>query len=239
MKNCVLSIELSTCEGSLAVVGRNGILLSWQFRSQRSHNAQLFGPLQEALEAAGGGLDGIVVGTGPGSYTGVRIGIAAAQGVALSKGVPVIGLSSLAAVADLPRFGVIGDARRGRVYLAEMQGPEMVKIQLVPIGNAASEIEGFNLEHWLTCELGSLRVDGISGVEVVPTASRLGQLALGLAGEEWDRHGREVLEPRYLEGAFITPKRPKNASEASKMGKGRSQGSSGQSPDAYVSQDHE
>ena len=79
MSATLLALDLSTAHGSIAVVRGDDVLFQSSFQSERSHNAQVFAPLREALAAAGEGLTGIVIGNGPGSYTGVRIAIAAAQ----------------------------------------------------------------------------------------------------------------------------------------------------------------
>ena len=79
-------------------------------------------PLAEQLLAEAGltfaDLDAIAVGTGPGNFTGVRIAVAAARGLALSLGIPAIGVTRLEALAHgLPRpLWVVEDAKRGEVY---------------------------------------------------------------------------------------------------------------------------
>src|SRR5690606_11782041 len=114
----------------------------------RSHNSGLFGPLRRALAELGDGerLAAVVIGTGPGSYSGTRVGIAAGQGVALVHGCPAVGLPSLLAVpaASTPSLA-IGDARRGSGWWAEID-PSRATVEplLAPydevIGKAAAAI---------------------------------------------------------------------------------------------------
>ncbi|HRK16825.1 MAG TPA: hypothetical protein PK490_21265, partial [Prosthecobacter sp.] len=94
--NPVLALDLSTPRGVIAVTCGAAVLFEAAFVSERSHNARLFAPLAEALAVIGERRARMVVGTGPGSYTGVRIAIAAAQGVAVSRGWTVAGLPTLA-----------------------------------------------------------------------------------------------------------------------------------------------
>ena len=79
----ILAIETSTRQGSVALRLGGRVEFAETFASQRSHNSQLFAPLEKALEIAERRITLVVVGTGPGSYTGARIGIAAGQGVAI------------------------------------------------------------------------------------------------------------------------------------------------------------
>jgi len=65
-------------------------------------------------------LDGIAVGIGPGSFTGVRIGLATARGLALALGVPVAGVSTLDALAaGAPGALPVVDAKRGEVFVLQ------------------------------------------------------------------------------------------------------------------------
>ena len=92
------------------------------FCSDRNHNALLFEPLRELLEKHGK-PSLVLVGSGPGSYSGTRVGIAAAQGVAIAIGCPAVAVPSILAVpsaANGARCLAIGDARRGSFWTAEI-----------------------------------------------------------------------------------------------------------------------
>lgn len=203
MRDALLALELSTARGSVAVAAPGGeVLFEAEFGAGRSHNALLFEPLREALAAAGERLGGIVVGTGPGSYTGVRIAIAAAQGVALSRKVPVAGVPSLLGCVDAETYGVVGDARRGRCYVAVVREGELEDgIALVKPEALAETMAAAAVRRWVSCD----EAPPAAGIELAqPSARRLALRALS-AGLTWE--AGKPLEPLYLEGAFITQAR--------------------------------
>ena len=88
-------------------------------------------------------VDAVVVLTGPGSYTGVRGGMAAALGVAAARGVSLYGLGNLDAVAavaaepDLRPFLVVADAGRGGVYCASFEKRQGLPVQVAAIERRA------------------------------------------------------------------------------------------------------
>jgi tRNA threonylcarbamoyladenosine biosynthesis protein TsaB len=103
--------------------------------------------LMRAAGVAPGELDGIVVGTGPGSFTGIRIGLATARGVALALDVPVAGVSTLDAFAD---GKPVIDARRGEVFsdgpaVARPEELDVVGTRLV--GDGAVRYRGIFVAH--------------------------------------------------------------------------------------------
>jgi tRNA threonylcarbamoyl adenosine modification protein YeaZ len=96
---------------------------SWSARVDRGADARLLPELQQLLRdvPASAPISVVAVSVGPGAFTGLRVGVAAALGLAISLNVPVAPVSSLAARAALasgPRVVAVLDARKGRVYRA-------------------------------------------------------------------------------------------------------------------------
>jgi tRNA threonylcarbamoyladenosine biosynthesis protein TsaB len=212
MSACILALETSTPQGQVALWQDGVVRYAKAFSSQRSHNSQLFAPLGEALEVCGGALDLIVAGTGPGSYTGVRIGIAAAQGLGWAKGVPVIGLCSLLApeVEEVPdRYVMCGDARRGLFYAVQIQRgaltvgeiPLMGKDDFARFQEAHREVPWYTLDAVSPAEL-----EGVAPVR--PSAVGLARMAAGLSAENVAERAAAALEPVYLSAPFITKANP-------------------------------
>ncbi len=121
----VLIIETSTEAASVALAVDGEIVAEKGFVSDRRHNALLFGPLAEIVEIHGGkSFDAVLVGSGPGSYSGTRVGIAAAQGAALVAGCKAVAVPSILAVPKALTGGkclAVGDARRGSFWLAHIE----------------------------------------------------------------------------------------------------------------------
>lgn len=120
-----LVFETSSPAASILLAGAEGVLSERVFTSDRSHNSVLFGPLSEVL----GGIDLeriglILVGSGPGSYSGTRVGLSAAQGVGLAADCPVVAVPSVIAAPSVSVEDclVVGDARRGS-YWTSLAGP--------------------------------------------------------------------------------------------------------------------
>lgn len=120
----MIDTALGLCSaGVFAVEG--GVARPLGLRSEamaKGHQERLAGMARDAAAEAGGfaGIDRIGVTVGPGSFTGLRVGLAFAQGLGAALGVPVVGISTLDALAasvdgEGPTAALI-DARRGQVY---------------------------------------------------------------------------------------------------------------------------
>ena len=125
----ILAFDTSAAFCAAAVLSGDRVLAAAEEPMATGQAERLMPLLAELLSAAGltwRDLQGIGVGTGPGNFTGVRLSVSAARGLALSLGRPAIGVTRLEALAEgLPRpLAVIEDARRGAAYLQRF-GPDM------------------------------------------------------------------------------------------------------------------
>jgi tRNA threonylcarbamoyl adenosine modification protein YeaZ len=124
----ILAIDTSCGAASVAVVegGQAGPLAVISRPMARGHANVLAPMVEEAMRGVEGGfpsLARIAVATGPGSFTGIRVGLAMARAMGMALAIPVVGVSTLAAFAapllSEPRGGIIAatiDARHGSVY---------------------------------------------------------------------------------------------------------------------------
>lgn len=139
-RKAFLGIDTATVFLALAVVDDAGIVIARrQPRLERDHAARIVDELDGLLRDAGMDrteLAAVGVGTGPGSYTGLRVGIAAAKGLASGLGTPVVGSDTLAAIASGGlAAGTTGaaaiDARRGNAYIGvyRKHGTDVVAVE--------------------------------------------------------------------------------------------------------------
>ncbi len=124
----LLYIDTSTSECSAAISKGNQLIYQSALAPGLKASERLHILCSECLEASGFGendLNGVVISLGPGSYTGLRIGISSAKGICMALNIPLIGISSLAQIASYcadtnPHQTYISmiDARRDEVYCA-------------------------------------------------------------------------------------------------------------------------
>ena len=115
----VLAIDTSTSRTSVAIIEAGTALFSGFLDGATAHGPSLPALVQEALAVSE--VDEVVVGMGPGPFTGLRVGIAFAQSFALARELPVRGVCSLDGIAaqiNEKDFIITVDARRKEVYWA-------------------------------------------------------------------------------------------------------------------------
>src|SRR4030095_15853150 len=115
----LLSFDLPTRRGTIALVNEKQILGARDWPNDRRSSAPFFEALDEIIREHGR-PETIVIGLGPGYYTGTRIAISAAIGLDMTTGAELVGISSLCAISDEKDFCRIGDAKRASFFLARI-----------------------------------------------------------------------------------------------------------------------
>ncbi len=196
LPRATLALECSTPRGSIAARSGGSLVFSEAFTAARGHGAVLFEVLERALKALGK-CDQVAVGIGPGSYSGVRIAIAAAIGLELARGCDLLGIPSIATL-EAGSYFVTGDARREEFFLARVEagvvteGPSLLPLAELPARLASA---------------GPLPIFSSAPIDALPTLRIAFPSAenLALMAEQ----GRGIaatgsLEPLYLRDPHIT-----------------------------------
>jgi tRNA threonylcarbamoyladenosine biosynthesis protein TsaB len=122
----ILGIDTSTSCGSLGIIDDDEVVAEYALLRDETHSTLLVPAIQALLKEARLGLDEIdcmAVSLGPGSFTGLRVGLSAVKGLALAAERPVVGVPTLDALASNLPFTPylicpLLDARKGEVYTA-------------------------------------------------------------------------------------------------------------------------
>jgi len=131
----ILSLDTST-EACSAAIWTDGVVVE-RFESGNQHSALVLAMVDDLLAEAGLALtqlDAIAFGRGPGSFTGLRIAAGVAQGLAYGAGLPVVPVSSLAALAqgvEAPKVLAALDARMNQIYWGAYRKNQMGIVELV------------------------------------------------------------------------------------------------------------
>ena len=225
----ILSLDCSTLTLSIALLRADGVLVEERYVGPPQRQSEVLPAEVEAILSAHGHtlkqLTGIVVGLGPGSFTGLRIGLATAKGLAYALRIPVVGASSLAALAlegpeDTELFAT-AVVKKGEFYVGRYRrkgasphpragegvsalGPE-ISMTLAQLADAlklapAARMIGPALTDW-RAPLDALGVPAASFLPgpLVSSAAALARLVTMPAGYHAD--ALFALEPHYLRGS--------------------------------------
>ena len=160
----VLAIDTSTSRTSVAIIEDAKVLYSGFRDGATAHGPSLPALVQEALAVSD--VDEVVVGMGPGPFTGLRVGIAFAQSFALARQIPVRGVCSLDAIAAQIKendFIITVVARRKEVYWARYTNGVRVS---EPAVNFPADVSGATIHADLFPDMVSL--SSLSGNITVP-----------------------------------------------------------------------
>jgi tRNA threonylcarbamoyladenosine biosynthesis protein TsaB len=226
----VLGLDTATSATVVGVLGADGVVHEVRDDpppgARPAHAARLLGAVDEALAAAGVGWDDVTrlaVGVGPGSFTGLRIGIATARGLAQARGLEIVGVSTLEALArgaEAERVLAVLDARRGEVFAAAWEGSggrDLIAVEGFAPAALAPEALADKVRAMPVAPLavgdGAVRFRGsleAAGAQVPPDEDGVHRLRaeqvckLGAEGSPTDR---DALLPDYLREPDAVPRR--------------------------------
>ena len=152
----ILGIDTSSKFLSIAVSEDKNIIKEESYLLDRQHSSQLVPKIKELIKKSRLSIkkiDGFVVGIGPGSFTGLRIGVSTVKGFGIALGKPCIGVASIDAIAcnadsaGCNEIVPVIDAKRGQVYAAiyRKKGNQIIRISeylLLPIDELMKTIKG-------------------------------------------------------------------------------------------------
>lgn len=202
----VLALDASGAEASIAVRDDVGeLIFQRDVASPRGRGGAIFPVLADAMRVAGC-PDRIAVGLGPGAYNGLRVAVAAAEGIALACGADRVGVLSLRAIGtECREYVCIGDARGGLYYFAKLSDRKLV-----------GEIELLSRDA-MSGRLGQLQriaVFATAPVDAFPDVARGSVDAAILASlASTENPAGAALEPIYLKPPCITAPRVRRISE--------------------------
>lgn len=155
----ILGIDSSAKSASVAVIENGKIISSFYINTGLTHSQTLMPMLDNALKCASltlDDIDAVAVNKGPGSFTGIRIGVAAAKGIADTKNIKTIGISTLESMAyNLVSLNCVAvavmDARCAQVYTALFRIKDSVVERLtddlaIPISELKEMLSSYNEE---------------------------------------------------------------------------------------------
>lgn len=216
----ILAVDTATLVSSVALATESTLVAEITLQTKKTHSELLMphiAKLMDMAEVSKRDLKGIAVSIGPGSFTGLRIGLSTAKTLAYALDIPMVGVSTLAAMAyGCPVPGVILapmlDAQKGNVYQAlyEWRNNELVEIQPPMVTGAVAALEELVHKKSPVMLLGEAAVmyrDTIMQLDqnlILAAPHVVIQRAASVAGlgyrmiKEGIRHDVMTLEPLYI-----------------------------------------
>lgn len=210
----ILALDTATRQPTLALVGGDGgVVDERQWQSEHRHGEQLLERLDDLLSAAGAtpsDLAGVIVGVGPGSFTGLRIGLATAKTIAYSLEIPIAGVSTTQALA---LAAVWGDGARHEVAVALPAGATdryvdrmIIEGEIVVDPEPAQLVAGQAAFAEAVGDAELIAVDLAGAEDISDDAIERGQAALAGLGRALARLGTQALaDGRHEDVARLVP----------------------------------
>jgi len=140
-----LAIDTATSRTIVAIIEDDKVLFESFHEGAMDHGKAITELVSQALRVSPV-PEQVVIGMGPGPFTGLRVGITFAYTFALARSIPVIGVCSLDAIMiDKDEYTVAIDARRKEIYWASYKSGERIS---GPSVNKPAEVEGFILDQY-------------------------------------------------------------------------------------------
>ena len=210
----ILAIDTATLVSSVAIATPDTLVAELTIQTRKTHSERLMPHIASLLamaEISQTSLKAVAVSIGPGSFTGLRIGLATAKALGYALNIPLIGVPTLAALAfACPAPGAVLapmlDAQKGNVYLGlyEWQGNTVVEIQapqVIGFTEAQAELAKLGRPALLLGEAAVMHKEDISHPApphvVMPRAGSIAVMAQQLYAQGV-RHDVASLEPLYI-----------------------------------------
>lgn len=210
----ILAVDTATLVSSVAIATSDTLVAELTIQTRKTHSERLMphiASLLEMAEIAQTSLKAVAVSIGPGSFTGLRIGLATAKALTYALNIPLIGVPTLAALAfSCPVPGVILapmlDAQKGNVYLGlyewrEDTVYEVKPPQVVAFAQAQAELANLDKPALMLGEAAVMHkgdiVHPVPPHVVMPRAGSVAVMAQAMYGQGI-RHDIASLEPLYI-----------------------------------------
>ncbi|MBY6201365.1 tRNA (adenosine(37)-N6)-threonylcarbamoyltransferase complex dimerization subunit type 1 TsaB [Maritalea mobilis] len=204
----ILGFDTSAAHCAAALLSGNRVISAAHEEMGKGQAERLMPLIQDVLDEAGvtlRDLDAIGVGIGPGNFTGIRISVSAARGLALALGIPAVGVTLLDALAlDAPRpLLACLDARRDNLYLQRVADSADRGPDLVPL----SEARDWALPGITVVGQRSDEVAQSIGAAHAPAAHAPASAIARIAAKRWQDPDLPRPAPLYIRPADAAPSR--------------------------------